>query len=47
METIFMNMEKSKTNKAHKFFLNLLQRLDNQINMLLFKTYLFVTPGEI
>ena len=28
METIFMNMEKSKTNKPHKFFLNLLQRLD-------------------
>ena len=28
METIVMNMENSKTNKPHKFVLNLLQRLD-------------------
>ena len=28
METIFMNMEKSKINEPHKFFLNLSQRLD-------------------
>ena len=28
METIFMNTENSKTNKAHKFVFNLSQRLD-------------------
>ena len=28
METIVMNTENSKTNKPHKFVLNLLQRLD-------------------
>ena len=28
METIFMNTENSKTNKPHKFVLNLSQRLD-------------------
>ena len=28
METIFMNMENSKTNESHKFVLNLSQRLD-------------------
>ena len=28
METIFMNTEKSKTNKPHKFVLNFSQRLD-------------------
>ena len=28
METIFMNMENSKTNEPHKFVLNLSQRLD-------------------
>ena len=28
METIVKNMENSKTNKPHKFVLNLLQRLD-------------------
>ena len=27
METIFMNTKKSKTNKSHKFALNLLQSL--------------------
>ena len=28
METMFMNMENSKTNEPHKFVLNLSQRLD-------------------
>ena len=28
METIFMNIENSKTNKTHKFVLNLTQILD-------------------
>ena len=28
METIFMNIENSKTNEPHKFILNLSQRLD-------------------
>ena len=28
METMFMNMENSKTNEPHKFLLNLSQRLD-------------------
>ena len=28
METIFMNMENSKTNDSHKFIFNLSQRLD-------------------
>ena len=28
METIFINTENSKTNEAHKFVLNLTQRLD-------------------
>ena len=28
METIFMNMENSKTNEPHKFVVNLSQRLD-------------------
>ena len=28
METIFMNIENSKTNKLHKFVLNLSQRLN-------------------
>ena len=28
METIFMNMENSKTSESHKFFLDLSQRLD-------------------
>ena len=45
-ETMFMNTENSKTNKPYKFFLNLLQR-EVQINMLLFKTYLFITRGKI
>ena len=41
METIFINLENSKTNKPHQFVLNLLQRLD--LNMFLFKMYLFIT----
>ena len=28
METIFMNMENSKTNEPHKYVLNLSERLD-------------------
>ena len=28
METIFMNTENCKTNEAHKFILNMSQRLD-------------------
>ena len=49
METIFMNTENSKTNEPHKFALNLSQRLDlrSSKNMLLFKTYLFITRQKI
>ena len=51
METKFMNTENSKMNEPHKFVLNLSQRSDlrssNKINMLLFKTYLFITLGKI
>ena len=49
METIIMNMENSKTNKPHKFVLNLSQRVDvrSSINMLLFKNYLFIESGKI
>ena len=32
METVFMNTEKSKTNKPHKFILNLSQRLNLSIS---------------
>ena len=32
METIFMNMENSKTNEPYKTFLNLSQRLDLRIS---------------
>ena len=46
METIFMSAENSKINKPHKFVPNLLQRLDLR-NMLLFKTYLFITCWKI
>ena len=28
MKTVFMNLENSKTNEPHKFFLNFSQRLD-------------------
>ena len=34
METIFMNTENSKTNEPHKFVLNLLQRLDLEVQNL-------------
>ena len=39
----------SKTIESQKLVLNLLQRLDLEplINMLLFKTCLFITPGKI
>ena len=49
METIFMNTKKSKTNKPHKFALNLSLKLGfrkMQINMLLFKICLFTTRGK-
>ena len=44
MDMIFMNTENSKTNKPHKFVLNLSQRLDlNGIDKYLaLKTYLFI-----
>ena len=45
MEMIFINMENNKMNGPHKFVLNLSQGLD--LNMLLFKTYLFITRGKI
>ena len=43
-----MNTENSKSNKPHRFLLKLSQRLDYkvQINMLFFKTYLFITGGK-
>ena len=49
METIFMNTENSKTNEPDKVVLSLSQRLDLkvQINMLVFRTYLFITCGKI
>ena len=42
---IFMNTGNSKTNKLHKFVLNLSQRLDLRSlkKMSSFKTYLFIT----
>ena len=45
MEAVFMNMENNKTKEPRKFVLNLSQRLDlrGSKNMLLFKTYLFIT----
>ena len=42
-----MNTENSKMNQPHKFILNLSQRLDFEINMLLFKTFRFITRGKI
>ena len=49
METIFMDMENSKTNKPHKFILNLSQRLDlrSSNKHVLFKTCLFITHEKI
>ena len=45
---ILMNTGKSKTNKLHKFVLNLSQRLDLRSlkKMSSFKTYLFITLGK-
>ena len=44
-----MNTENSKTNESHKFVLNLSKGLDLkvQINMSLFKIYLFITHEKI
>ena len=44
-----MNTENCKTSEAHKFVLNLLQdlNLEAQINMLILKTYLFITRGKV
>ena len=49
MKTIFMDSENSKMNESRNFFLNLSQRLDlrSQINLLLFKTYTFITRGKV
>ena len=45
---ILMNTGNSKTNKLHKFVLNLSQRLDLRSlkKMSSFKTYLFITLGK-
>ena len=45
-----MNTENSKTNETHKFALNLShtdQILEAPINMLLFKTYHFITSNQL
>ena len=49
METLVMNKEKTKTNEPQKIVPNLLQRLDlrSSKKMLLFKTYLLITCGNI
>ena len=48
METIFMNIENSKTNKLHKFILKLAQILElKNNNMLSFKIHLFITCGKV
>ena len=49
MEMILVNTGNSKTIEPQKFVLNLLQRLDLKvrINMLLFKTYLFITHRKL
>ena len=51
METIFMNMENSKTSEQHKFVVNVPQRLDLRSSdrhvILLFKTCLFITREKI
>ena len=49
MKTVFMNTGNSKTNEPHKFVLILPQKLHfkARINMLLFKTCLFITRGKI
>ena len=50
METTFLNMENGERSKPHKFVLNLSQTLDlrsSNINMLLLKTYLAITPRKV
>ena len=49
MEMILVNTGNSKTIEPQKFVLNFLQRLDLKvrINMLLFKTYLFITHRKL
>ena len=47
MEMVFINTESSKINEPNKFVLNLSQRLDLSLNMLLFKTYLIIARGKI
>ena len=47
METIYMKTENSKTNEPQKFVLNLSQRTEVQLNMFIFKTYLFIPLGKI
>ena len=53
METVFMNTEKSKTNKPHKFALNLSQRWDLRRsnvavqNFYFFPTLLFITCVKV
>ena len=44
-----MNTENTKMNEPQKFVLNLSERLDlrGSSNMVLFKTYLFITSGKI
>ena len=49
MAMMFMNMENSKTNETHKCVPDLSQKLDlrSSKNLLLFKTYLFITREKI
>ena len=49
MEKILMNTENSKMNESQKFVLNLSQDQTQkvQLNILLFKIYLFITCGKI
>ena len=49
MEMILVNTGNSKTIEPRKFVLNLSQILDLKvrINMLLFKTYLFITHRKL
>ena len=49
METILMNTENSKTNKPHKFVLNLSQRLDlrSSNKHVALQNILFIRRGKI
>ena len=49
METIFMNMENSKTNELRKFVLNLSQRLDltSSDKHVALQNHLFVIHGKV